>query len=209
MPADFAHNIQTPFMPMIGQPVPAKPASASAPTQTAANSAAASGDSSAAAHKSFLDEMFDIVNPLQHIPIVSTIYAKLTGDKPDPFTQIAGDTLYGGAMGFLGSVANQAFTQIAGKSVGDMALALFDSGKDTQVATAAPSATYLVQPGQTNVAAADAPQAAPTVPVTATPAPPASDALMASLKARGVDAGLALRASYAYRQAVNAADTAP
>ena len=205
MPADFAQNIQTPFMPMIGQAIPASKSNQSAVSQTASST-----DASGASKKSFLDEVFDIVNPLQHIPIVSTIYSAVTGDKPEPFAQIAGDTLYGGAMGFLGSMANQAFTQIAGKSLGDMAVALFEGNDNTQVASAAPAATYLVQPAQTDVAsAADVPQAAPTTPVTTSPAPPANEALMASLKARGVEADLALRASYAYRQAVNAADISP
>ncbi|HSZ73285.1 MAG TPA: hypothetical protein VK779_00580 [Rhizomicrobium sp.] len=181
-----------------------------APQPASAAQTASSASSTGAPKKSFLDEVFDIVNPLQHIPIVSTIYSAVTGDKPDPFAQIAGDTLYGGAMGFMGSMANQAFTQIAGKSVGDMALAMFEGDKNTQVATAAPAATYLVQPSQTNVASAeDTPQAAPTTPVTTSLVPPANEALMASLKDHGVDADLALRASYAYRQAVNAADISP
>ena len=37
----------------------------------------------------FLD-FLDIINPLQHIPLVSTIYRKITGDTIDPASRIAG-----------------------------------------------------------------------------------------------------------------------
>lgn len=48
-------------------------------------------------------DVIDIVNPLQHIPIVSTFYRKLTGDKIDPAMRIAGGALFGGPLGALAS----------------------------------------------------------------------------------------------------------
>jgi hypothetical protein len=69
--------------------------------------------------KSFFDNLLDVVNPLEHFPIVSTIYSNLTGDKPNDFTQVAGDTLYGGPLGLLSSVGNLIFKDVTGKSVGD------------------------------------------------------------------------------------------
>ena len=68
------------------------------------------------------DDLVDIVNPLQHIPIVGTIYRAITGDTIKDFPKIAGDTLYGGPEGFLSSLADTVFTKITGKSVGDTVL---------------------------------------------------------------------------------------
>jgi hypothetical protein len=48
-------------------------------------------------------DIVDIVNPLQHIPIVGTFYRKLTGDTIDPAIRIAGGALFGGPLGALAS----------------------------------------------------------------------------------------------------------
>ena len=40
----------------------------------------------------FLD-FLDMVNPLHHIPIVSTLYQSITGDTIDPGAKIVGGTL--------------------------------------------------------------------------------------------------------------------
>lgn len=65
------------------------------------------------------DDLLDIINPLQHIPVVSTIYRHLTGDKIETVPKLAGDTLYGGLTGFLCSLGDTLFTELTGKSVGD------------------------------------------------------------------------------------------
>ncbi|MSQ67469.1 MAG: hypothetical protein EXR83_04655 [Gammaproteobacteria bacterium] len=44
-------------------------------------------------------DVLDVVNPLQHIPLVSTLYRRLTGDAIDPAMQLAGGALYGGPVG--------------------------------------------------------------------------------------------------------------
>jgi hypothetical protein len=46
----------------------------------------------------FLD-VLDLVNPLQHIPVVSTLYRSLTGDQISPGMRVAGGALYGGPIG--------------------------------------------------------------------------------------------------------------
>jgi hypothetical protein len=68
-------------------------------------------------------DLLDIVNPLQHIPVVSTIYRAITGDQIKTFPKIAGDMLYGGVAGFFSSVADTIFEKITGKNVGDTVLA--------------------------------------------------------------------------------------
>ena len=44
-------------------------------------------------------DFLDIINPLQHIPVISTIYRSITGDQIDPGSRIAGATLFGGPLG--------------------------------------------------------------------------------------------------------------
>lgn len=81
-------------------------------------------------------DLLDIVNPLQHIPVISTIYRHLTGDSIGVGEQIAGDTLYGGLTGFLGSVGNAIFTEVTGKSVGDTVYAALIGNDNNTPATA-------------------------------------------------------------------------
>jgi hypothetical protein len=50
-------------------------------------------------------DIIDVINPLQHIPVVSTIYWELTGDKISPAARMAGGALFGGPIkGFGNSV---------------------------------------------------------------------------------------------------------
>jgi hypothetical protein len=82
-------------------------------------------------------DLVSIVNPLQHFPIVSTLYRKLTGDTIKPLEHIAGDTLYGGWMGLVSSVANLVFEKSTGKDFGDTVLAFLDGDKDAAPSEAA------------------------------------------------------------------------
>ena len=44
-------------------------------------------------------DVLDMINPLQHIPGVSTIYRAITGDEIAPLPRVVGDMLFGGPMG--------------------------------------------------------------------------------------------------------------
>jgi hypothetical protein len=69
-------------------------------------------------------DLLDIVNPLQHLPVVGSIYRYLTGDEPAVGTRIIGDALYGGPIGFGVSVASNALlTNSDGKDLGERMLA--------------------------------------------------------------------------------------
>lgn len=149
-------------------------------------------------------DLIDIINPLQHIPIVSTIYRAITGDTIKPLGRLAGDALYGGLWGFVSSFANLAFEKITGKDFGDTALALLtgdrekptalaDKGSPQQLATAAPrQLSVLASLGQTT-----------GLDRTEDMAPAAT--FSATLEARNRDWGLAPRAMAAYRRAVDLA----
>ena len=59
-------------------------------------------------------EALDIVNPLQHVPVVNEVYRAVTGDDLSPVAKIAGGTLYGGVLGGLVSLMNAASEEHAG-----------------------------------------------------------------------------------------------
>ena len=63
-----------------------------------------------------IDDVIDVVNPLQHIPLVSTVYRWLTGDTISPAAELAGGALYGGAVGFASAAATIALDGLTGGS---------------------------------------------------------------------------------------------
>ena len=77
-------------------------------------------------------DFLDIVNPLQHIPFVSTLYREMTGDSIDPGSRIAGGTLFGGPIGAAISVANVALEYQTGKDMGEHMIALFEDDATEQ-----------------------------------------------------------------------------
>jgi hypothetical protein len=114
------------------KPQPKSAVAASANTDKPLITAGADG-------KSFFENVLDIVNPLEHLPIVSTIYHALTGNQSGDVEKVAGDTLYGGVIGLASSVADLAFEKITGKDFGDTMLSMVglggdDSGKNTVLA---------------------------------------------------------------------------
>src|SRR5580700_1448862 len=90
------------------------------------------------------DDLISIVNPLQHIPVVSTVYRGLTGETIKPFERILGDTLYGGVWGCVSAVANVVYQDATGKDFGQTVLDfvknnVLGDGDDAQTATASTS----------------------------------------------------------------------
>ncbi len=79
----------------------------------------------------FLD-FLDIINPLQNIPVVSTLYRSLTGDTIDPASRLGGGALFGGPIGAILSLVNIVVNEGTGKDIGENVLALFDepAGQD-------------------------------------------------------------------------------
>ena len=160
--------------------------------------------SGAAPHESFFHHLWDVVNPLQHLPVIGTIYRAITGEHLDPVEKIAGDTLYGGLWGAVSSIADVAFESITGKSFEDTALALFKSDDKIKVAStmvAAPTINANV-----SLPSADLPALPTTTAAANAPAniPGSMDvaALTNALSSKGVDSDTASRALYAYRRSM-------
>ena len=87
-------------------------------------------------------DLIDIVNPLQHLPIIGSIYRWATGDRPGDASRIAGDALYGGPIGVAFGLVGAAMEDSSGHDLGERVLsAMFDSDKKTTaVASATPPA---------------------------------------------------------------------
>ena len=83
-------------------------------------------------------DLLDVINPLQHIPIISTIYRELTGDAIAPGPRMAGGALLGGVFGFIGGLANVVAEQETGKDIGENVMAAFSGGDNdaTDIASA-------------------------------------------------------------------------
>jgi hypothetical protein len=106
----------------------------SALTPSKTESAARSSDSAAqggASTQAATDEegftfwdALDIINPLQHIPVVSSIYRELSGDKIGDVARIAGATLFGGPMGLAWASADYVLKGATGGHLDEHALAM-------------------------------------------------------------------------------------
>lgn len=69
-------------------------------------------------------DFVDIINPLQHIPVVSTLYRDITGDTISAPARIAGGMLYGGPLGFASAIGNAIVEETSGQDVGTIAMAM-------------------------------------------------------------------------------------
>ncbi len=64
------------------------------------------------------DDLLDIVNPLQHLPVVSTVYREITGDEIRPESRVLGGGLFGGVLGAAASLVDVAVESFSGDSMG-------------------------------------------------------------------------------------------
>ncbi|MCR9212862.1 MAG: hypothetical protein NXI13_04035 [Proteobacteria bacterium] len=78
------------------------------------------------------DDFLDIINPLQHIPFVSSLYREITGDEINPGSRMIGGTLFSGGIGLAVSFINSAIEDSTGKDVGEHVIAVF-TGPETDL----------------------------------------------------------------------------
>ncbi len=209
---------------MVHSPSPAAQNVASAAAQntatTAVNSGNQSGNQSANQSGGFFHHLLDVINPLQHLPVIGTIYRAITGEHIGAVERIAGDTLYCGLWGAVSSIADVAFEGITGKSAEDTVLAWFKSDSPTQVAVTAPTITPNISGAQSlpSTATPSLPPSSSTEVASAQPASssntlsnalsnsvsngPDVQGLSAALSARGITGDMAARALAAYRRAI-------
>lgn len=73
-------------------------------------------------------DLVDIVNPLHHIPLVSTLYENITGDTIKPSGRILGGAVFGGFVGAAAGIANVIVQEETGKTVTGNVVALVSTG---------------------------------------------------------------------------------
>lgn len=134
-------------------------------TATSASGAAAAQAQAPKKHFSVFKELLDIINPLQHLPVISTIYRRITGDEIDPVAKVAGGALYGGLIGLGLSVADVAVEKMTGEDTGDHVMDMLGikshDGKDKATAVADASGSSAASSGTTSTPAAPLPVIAP------------------------------------------------
>jgi hypothetical protein len=79
------------------------------------------------------DDFLDVINPLQHIPIIAQIYRAVTGDQISGAAELIGSLPFGplGVIGTMGTVADLAVKDTTGKDIGENLEAMvFGTGSD-------------------------------------------------------------------------------
>ncbi|PWR20814.1 hypothetical protein [Zavarzinia compransoris] len=142
-------------------------------------------------------EFLDVINPLQHIPLVSTLYRELTGDTISPAARIVGGALYGGPIGAGVAIVGAVAEQVTGKTPEAQVMAALGLGGDGEAPVAVAAApSGLIAEATTSP---PAPAAAPAVPATTVAAsagmpqmsPAAFDALIRAVDAQPAEAAAA------------------
>jgi hypothetical protein len=138
-------------------------------------------------------DLLDVVNPLQHIPIINHLYREATDDKIGVGARLVGGALFSGVLGLAGAAFNCVLEESTGNDVGGHILALFrddpatDTGTRLAEATPAPAQPQqlakvdtadlgdLIGSGPAPKPSPDSPTATSSVPPTASSsAPPTS-----------------------------------
>lgn len=88
-------------------------------------------------------DLLDVINPLQHIPVVGELYRELTEDQIAAPARIAGGAIFGGPLGFVSGLVNAIFVDAAGQNLGEAVLATVfgeDGAEPESALAAAPDA---------------------------------------------------------------------
>lgn len=72
-------------------------------------------------------DLLDMINPLQHIPLLNIAYQKITGDTIKPISRIIGGAVFGGAMGAASGLITAAIQDGTGKTPLDNAISLISN----------------------------------------------------------------------------------
>lgn len=92
-----------------------------------------------AADEFSFDDFIDIINPLQHLPVLGMLYRELTGDTIKPAAQIVGGGLFGGPIGAVSGTVNAVVQESTGKDIAGNVLTLVTGGDAGPADTSAPA----------------------------------------------------------------------
>jgi len=131
-------------------------------------------------------DFLDMINPLQHIPVVSSVYRAISGDTINPVSRVAGDILFSGPLGIAsvlasgaGAIADTVMEAKTGKDMaGTMVAALF--GDDGAASTTPPTTQLADAAEPANTAASPTADTTPAAVAQADSAPAATPATVAA-----------------------------
>lgn len=92
----------------------------------------------------FLD-FLDIINPLQHIPVISTLYRELTGDQIDPGSRVIGSTLFFGPLGTVSAIGDVLIKDATGEDMGQHVMAFLNGETAPEPGVADASGTAVAE----------------------------------------------------------------
>ncbi len=146
------------------------------PTDPSVGKVAGPAAQEKASSADFLFHLIDVINPLQHIPVVSTIYRQITGDEITPAARLIGGGLFAGPIGLVAATVNIVADGVTGRDFGERTIALF--GGQPEKPLLADAAEPL--PAKTQAAATHEALADENTIANATPPPPVSAGFLAT-----------------------------
>jgi hypothetical protein len=126
-------------------------------------------------------DFLDMINPLQHIPIINSIYREVSGDDIGVGARMAGGAIYGGVLGLAIAAVNSLVEAATGDDIGGHAIAMFKGDDSPAMPATAVASTTTAPAEEAQVQAQVAAETGDAQPVTldllgaAEPAPAAAE----------------------------------
>lgn len=138
-------------------------------------------------------DFLDMINPLEHIPVVSSVYRAIAGESIHPVSRIAGDILFGGAIGVasaliggVGAIGDSVMeSQTGHDGSGTMIAALF--GEDKPAVATANNPVAVADAALANASATALPALQPAPPIFVASAPTENNKAAATSNAPPMD----------------------
>ena len=83
--------------------------------------------------------LLDVINPLQHIPVVSSAYRAMSGEEIGFVPRVLGGALFGGPIGLVAALVNAIVKEASGRDLGETAVALVTDDASSYVASHDPA----------------------------------------------------------------------
>lgn len=88
------------------------------------------------------EDVLDAINPLQQLPVISSLYRAESGDGISIISRLLGGALFGGPIGFLVAAVNAGIEAATGSDIGEHMIALLDESESSNVSVAGAASRY-------------------------------------------------------------------
>lgn len=78
--------------------------------------------------------LLDVINPLQHLPVVSSAYRAISGDEIGFVPRVLGGALFGGPIGLVAALVNAVVKEASGHDLGETVVAIATDEASSYVA---------------------------------------------------------------------------